>query len=231
MTLYLADDPFLFSSLQEGELCIWIAPEANEPILAPNIELQGKRYNEHISDTGEATKNSLLKGDGHLCLVLTDVSVPVVNNILSFQGKIGFEIANYEIPSSHVAEQGERIQEADSPVADTGTLATGDFHYSLDQLFSEQNEKLVFLNKRALKKVGLEATDFNTPESLYLAVILFSQSAFGIGEQEIVSDRPISVMQQGVVLVTRNSKPYKEDTYVVTLRKKDKKPFIDPDDY
>lgn len=94
-----------------------------------------------------------------------------------------------------------------------------------------QNDEWLVISKSDLAQVGLVPAISNTPESLYLAILLLGKRSLTVGDLLNNLDQSIGIEDPTFTLVTRNSKTYKQDLYVVTLQKEDTKPNIDPDDY
>lgn len=174
---------------------------ANNPISESVAKSPGMLYSAFL-ESQKVTKNSGInrEGDTH----------PVTSN-------------------SRLGGQGERLKESNYTAFSSKALFSGEFSYSIDQLFGNQTEDMVIISKESLLKTGLQPAISNSPENLYLAILLFSKEALKFKKDNLLPS--VSIEEQGGVLITRNSKYYKQDSYTVTLRKEDTKPIIDPDDY
>ena len=105
---------------------------------------------------------------------------------------------------------------------------------TLEQIFganASQDATTLTIAKSDLTSVGLTASASNTPESLFVAVLLKSAAYLNEANQQTNPDIQITIAESFQSLVSRNNQQYRQRSYSVNLDKPDTAGGIDPDDY
>ncbi len=108
---------------------------------------------------------------------------------------------------------------------------------TLTQIFgagAAQTATVLTIAKEDLAAVGLTANVTNTPESLFVALLLLAKASLTPATLETNLDQSISIAESDFnfqTLVTRNNQTYRQSTYAINLQKLDQGNIIDPDDY
>lgn len=108
---------------------------------------------------------------------------------------------------------------------------------TLTQVFGAgaiQDATTLTIAKADLSAVGLTASATNTPESLFVALLLLAKNQLSTANQELNVEQSITLSEQDFdfqTLVTRNNQTYRQSTYTVRLQRLDTTATIDPDDY
>lgn len=105
---------------------------------------------------------------------------------------------------------------------------------SIQQVFgagSSQTATQLIIAKADLAAVGLTASATNTPESLYVAMLLLAAQHLTDANFASNPDQSLTIVKGFSTLVTRNTDAYRQQAYSVNLHKLDNAGVIDPDDY
>ena len=108
---------------------------------------------------------------------------------------------------------------------------------TLTQVFgagAAQTATVLTIAKADLAAVGLTASNTNTAESLFVALLLLAKASITPATLETNFDQSVSVAEADFnfqTLVTRNNQTYRQSTYSINLQKLDQGSIIDPDDY
>lgn len=108
---------------------------------------------------------------------------------------------------------------------------------TLTQIFgagAAQTATVLTIAKADLAAVGLTASNTNTAESLFVALLLLAKASITPATLETNFDQSVSVAEADFnfqTLVTRNNQTYRQSTYSINLQKLDQGSIIDPDDY
>lgn len=99
---------------------------------------------------------------------------------------------------------------------------------------ASQTATTLTIDKADLATVGLTASATNTPESLFVAMLLIAKNQLSVANQELNVEQGVTVADQDFdfqSLVTRNNTIYRQTTYSVRLQKPDTASVINPNDY
>ena len=96
---------------------------------------------------------------------------------------------------------------------------------------ASQDATTLTIAKADLNSTGLTATATNTPESLFVAILLKAANYLNEANQQTNADIQITIAESFQSLVSRNNQQYRQRSYSVNLDKPDTAGGIDPDDY
>lgn len=107
---------------------------------------------------------------------------------------------------------------------------------TLQQVFgagASQTATQLIISKADLTAVGLTASANNSPESMYVAILLLAKSALTETNQQTNPEQSVTITDSfgADTIVARNNQNFRQRTYNVNLQKLDTGFTIDPDDY
>lgn len=96
---------------------------------------------------------------------------------------------------------------------------------------AQQTADTLTISKTDLATVGLTASATNSPESLWVAILLKAAQYLNEENQRTNPDIQITIAQGFDSLVNRNNQPYRQRSYTIDLQKLDTNTTVNPDDY